>query len=469
MACASGGGSAAGPVPSATTTAPLTASPSPTAPAKATPSPRSTPTRVAAATTEPPAQPAVPSCPSYTPADPQRPVLTVDVTVDGRTVTGKERVVFTPERPITELVFRLWASAPRPTKAGSATTLTSVQVDGTRRAFTRPAPTLVRIPWTGAAGTPITIDLAFQITLPVGANDRFGNRGTTSWFASAFPLLAWERGRGWALEPATSAFAEATTSEQMRLARLTVRHAPGLRVLATGRVLSEDATTTVTSAPAVRDVAVAVGAFRTIRLDGPVPVLVGVAPGVNDDPGVVGREVVRSMQVHEKRFGPFPYGQLAVAVLPDIRGGIEYPGAILLGAGQADDATVSHEVAHEWFYGLVGNNQGRDPWVDEAFATYAEALDRGTGPSYRKSSIPPDGIGNVGEPMTYWEGRPSYYRSVYIQGAAALLRARSLAPQAFDAQLRCFVATNAHRIATPADVARALPMAVPVLRTVGAF
>ena len=33
-----------------------------------------------------------------------------------------------------------------------------------------------------------------------------------------------------------------------------------------------------------------------------------------------------------------------------------------------------HEVAHEWFYGMVGDDQFRDPWLDEAFATYAEAL-----------------------------------------------------------------------------------------------
>ena len=35
-------------------------------------------------------------------------------------------------------------------------------------------------------------------------NDRFGHRGTTAWFGSGLPLLAWERGRGWAVEPATS-------------------------------------------------------------------------------------------------------------------------------------------------------------------------------------------------------------------------------------------------------------------------
>jgi hypothetical protein len=282
-------------------------------------------------------------------------------------------------------------------------------------------------------------------------------------------MLAWERGRGWATEPATSQFAEASSSEELRIARLTVHHAVGLKVIATGTVVLENATTTVTTAPTARDVAVAVGAFRTVTLGGPVPVLVGVAPQVPDNPTVVARELVRAMRAHVARLGPFPYGRLAVAVLPDIRGGIEYPGAILLGTGQDRDATASHEVAHQWFYGLVGDDQARDPWVDEAFATYAEALDRGTAIRYQTATIPADGMGRTGRPMTYWEGRASYFRSVYVQGAAALLRARAANPRAFDAQVRCYVARNAHRIATPADVAASIPMAVPALRRAGAL
>jgi hypothetical protein len=156
-------------------------------------------------------------------------------------------------------------------------------------------------------------------------------------------------------------------------------------------------------------------------------------------------------------------------VLPDVRGGIEYPGAILLGTRQDRDATASHEVAHEWFYGLVGDDQARDPWLDEAFATYAEALDRGTGPTYLAAKVPPDGVGRTGRPMTYWEGRPSYFRSVYLQGAAALLRARAASPAAFDAQVRCYVARNAHRIATPADLAAAIPLAASRLKRAGAL
>ena len=440
-----------------TVTAPAP-SPTPSPAAATTPPPASaTPTPTATvATTPSPATALPPDCRTYAAPDPQRPVVTADVTVDGRDVTGTERVVFTPDRPVTELVLRLWGAAPRPAAAGGVMALTSARVDGRVVAVTKEAPTLVRLPYKGSAGRAVTVDLAFTLRLPVGADDRFGNRGTTSWFASGLPMLAWERGRGWATEPATGNFAEASTSEVFRLARLAVHHAAGLTVLSTGAVASETPTVTVSSAPAVRDVSVTVGAFRTADLAGPVPVRVGAAPQVPDDPAVVGREVVRAMRAHVARFGPFPYQRLVVTVLPDIGGGIEYPAAIQLGSRQDRDATVSHEVAHEWFYGLVGDDQARDPWVDEALATYAEV-------------IPADGQGRTGAPMTYWEGRRSYFRSVYVQGAAALLRARRADPQGFDDQVRCYVARNAHRIATPDDVARSVPLAVPALRVAGAL
>ena len=38
------------------------------------------------------------------------------------------------------------------------------------------------------------------------------------------------------------------------------------------------------------------------------------------------------------------------------------------------EATVVHEVAHQWFYNLIGNDQVLYPWLDEALAQYATGL-----------------------------------------------------------------------------------------------
>jgi hypothetical protein len=397
------------------------------------------------------------------------------VAFSGGTVTGTERIVFAPDLAIREVVLRLWAAAPRPAKAGGRVDVGTTKVNGIAVTSRRSSPTVLRIPATVPAGASVTVDVAFTLHLPTGINDRFGHRGTTAWFGSGLPLLAWERGRGWALEPATAAFAEASTSEAMELTSLTVKRAKGLNVIATGVQVAEDGTTAKFRARSVRDVAVAVGRFRVAHATaGDVPVVVGVAPGLTDDAAATARELARAIRAHAARFGPFPYERLAVAVLPDIGGGIEYPAAILLGKGQTKDATASHEVGHEWWYGLIGDDQARDPWLDEAFATYAEALDRGTGPSYLRTTIPAGGKGKTGQPMTFWESRQSiYFRSVYIQGAAALLRARAASgAAAFDNAIRCHVRRNAHRITTPADLRESLknlPAAIRELRAAGAL
>ncbi len=424
------------------------------------------------------AAPAALPCPTrYAAPDPSRPVLTADLTVDGRTVRSRQRFVFTPDLATGEVVLRLWAAGPRSRGAGGAVTVSRVVINGVARATRRPAPTLLRVPLAGRAtvGRAMTIDVDSVVRLPVGANERFGARNGVSWLAGGLPLLAWERGRGWATEPETRSFAEAVTSESVRLDRLAVTRPAGLTVLSAGTPVSDDGRTAVFRSASVRDASVAVGRFRTARTTaGSVPVVVGVAPGVPDDPAKVAAELARAVRSHAARFGPYPHERLVSAVVPDLTGGIEMPGMVLLGKGQASgDPTASHEVAHQWWYSLVGDDQARDPWLDEAFATYAEALDRGTGGTYERMTVPADGRGRTGAPMTYWDGRSSYYRSVYVQGAVALLRARrAVGAAAMDRALRCHVARNAHTLTRPADVEaslRHLPAALAELKEVGAL
>jgi hypothetical protein len=122
--------------------------------------------------------------------------------------------------------------------------------------------------------------------------------------------------------------------------------------------------------------------------------------------------------------------------------------------------TTPHEVAHQWFYGLVGNDQGRDPWLDEGLASYAEFRHEGTIGAAQSRSIPAEAAGRAGEPMTYWETRQgSYYRGVYVQPAAALAGLGDL--DLVDCALRLYVAANAWRIARPADLLDALAVVLP--------
>jgi hypothetical protein len=223
--------------------------------------------------------------------------------------------------------------------------------------------------------------------------------------------------------------------------------------------------------PVARDVSVAVGEFGTASATtaGGTEVTTGVLPGAD----VAARELtgwtVAAIDELEARFGPFPYATLTVPLLPDEGGGIEYPSSILL-AG-ADQLVLLHEVAHMWFYGMVGDSQFRDPWLDEAFATYAESVVFPASGDATAQVL--DTPGEVGAAMDQFDTAGGYVRQVYAKGGAALLAAREAAgAEAFDAALRCYVDANAWTIATPDDVARALqglPAALDVLTAAGAL
>ena len=74
--------------------------------------------------------------------------------------------------------------------------------------------------------------------------------------------------------------------------------------------------------------------------------------------------------------GQYPYKQLTIVDSYITAGGIEYPNIVMINDLAIDDRqlaiTVIHEMAHQWFYGLLGNNQTRYGWMDEGFATFYE-------------------------------------------------------------------------------------------------
>ena len=90
------------------------------------------------------------------------------------------------------------------------------------------------------------------------------------------------------------------------------------------------------------------------------------------------RIIERSIQDFEKMeswVGPYPYTVFTVvdlATIGPVGSGMEYP--LLINTVQnADLETVmDHEIAHQWFYGILGFNETKEPWLDEGFASYYE-------------------------------------------------------------------------------------------------
>lgn len=80
-------------------------------------------------------------------------------------------------------------------------------------------------------------------------------------------------------------------------------------------------------------------------------------------------------QVMNALFGKYPYSDFSVIQGGD--GGMEYPMCtMILGHGDFDGqlGLIAHESFHNWYYGVLGTNEGKYPWMDEGFTSYAEHI-----------------------------------------------------------------------------------------------
>jgi hypothetical protein len=424
-------------------------------------------------------------CPAgYAEPDPNRPkiTLTFDISDDLATVTGTEQVRFVPDMPVHELVFRLTANGPTAYPQGNSLTITNATADpgGDPYRFERAGAAagsqggvlVVPLGREVGAGEQVSVTVAFTLKLAAASFERFGRTRDVAWFGSGQPLFAWERGVGWHREALAKWVGESATSEAADI-DLTVTAPKDATVLTSG--VQEPAADADGGkrrwhavAHTARDVSVAAGDLRTTTATaGGTTITLGAPP--DEDAQLTMRELQRAVTELSKLFGPFPFPALNVTLLPQRGGGIEYPGSILLFG--SDPMVDVHETAHQWFYAMVGDAQSRDPWLDEAFATYAEERVNNDGPRGEDGPGPP-GTGTVGHGINDFPTADRYYAAIYGDGAAALNAARKAAGAArFDAALRCYINANAWRIARPRDVATALaalPAALQVLRKAGA-
>ncbi|MED3501943.1 M1 family metallopeptidase [Brevibacillus agri] len=86
-----------------------------------------------------------------------------------------------------------------------------------------------------------------------------------------------------------------------------------------------------------------------------------------------------SLEYFQKTIGPYPYKQLDI-VLDE--SGMEYPGIVTANSinGSSSIGTdalrrmVVHEIAHQWFYGIISNDPFTDAWLDEGITELAAGM-----------------------------------------------------------------------------------------------
>lgn len=87
---------------------------------------------------------------------------------------------------------------------------------------------------------------------------------------------------------------------------------------------------------------------------------------------------------YNNRFGRYPYTEFDIVSTPMLAKGVEYPGIVAISQKLYDpdaivsglpssimlESVIAHEVAHQWFYNVVGNDQVDEPWLDESIVQY---------------------------------------------------------------------------------------------------
>ncbi|MGW1158667.1 M1 family metallopeptidase [Streptomyces sp. NPDC002519] len=390
-----------------------------------------------------------PAAPSYT--------VSLSSNASGTVWTGHESATFTnaSSTPLSEVYLRLWdnyhgtCSTP-PITVSNVTggTAGSLSVNCTALKIDLPTPL--------AQGQTAAIGFDLGITVPSGA-DRFGHDGAFSFIGNALPVLAVKDGAGWHLDPYTNN-GESFYSLAADF-RVTLDHPSTLLVPATGSSSdtpgSSGRTITTATASKVRDFAWAAGPFSKISGTSAAgtPVNVYSVSGISSASAQSMLATAKTaVDTHGSRFGAYPYGELDAVIDNNFWfGGMEYPGFVL---DLVSTTALTHEIGHQWWYGIVGDDEYNSPWLDEAFTDYATDLAQNkTGTNCWNSVSWASSAEKITNSMAYWDAHSSRYSTViYGYGKCALhdLR-RVLGDSAMAQLLKSYAASHWYGVSTTAE------------------
>lgn len=94
---------------------------------------------------------------------------------------------------------------------------------------------------------------------------------------------------------------------------------------------------------------------------------------------------VDAVNTFSSLFGDYGKNSISVVRTPFVYGGMEYPQIVYVSDsldGSLFEEAIIHEVAHQWWYSAVGNDQINDAWMDEGLSEYSVTLFYENNPSY---------------------------------------------------------------------------------------
>jgi hypothetical protein len=343
----------------------------------------------------------------------------------------------TMDSPLDELVLMLW---PNDQQYQADMVAGPIQINGHLVDFEEESGGVVlRVPLEVElqSGESLTVSLPFSIEVKGSIRDqrrRFGITHGVLMAPTFYPLIPRLIEGKWQVEVPPEG--GDTTNSDVSLYQVTITASEELDLIASGveidrKLLRDKQKSVVFVTGPMRDFAFAAGSLEKLTdVVNDVTLNAWVLPENYSSGMRLLNAAKMQMEFLHDLVGPYPYTELDILDTPCAFGGIEYPGLIYICSvsdGYFID-TVVHEVAHQWFYGVIGSDQISEPWLDEAAATYWQILyyenaaneDRATsqlnqyrswisGPDTRDAPI---GLG-IGD----YDSSGDYYTVVYYKGA----------------------------------------------------
>ena len=87
---------------------------------------------------------------------------------------------------------------------------------------------------------------------------------------------------------------------------------------------------------------------------------------------------IDAIKTFNDMIGKYPYNQISVVKSNFVYGGMEFPNLVLISDKIEEQSeynyVIIHEIAHQWWYGVVGDDQYNHAWIDEGLAEYSTLL-----------------------------------------------------------------------------------------------
>lgn len=230
-------------------------------------------------------------------------------------------------------------------------------------------------------GQALGLSMDFTVTVPTSDPAGYAQlaymQGVMS-LPNVYPLIPVYDDQGWNVEVAPE-YGDAVYSD-VAYYTVQVTAPPTLTLIASGSCAGPSGAWTCTAAP-MRDIMLVLGQEyqRASQVVGSVQINSYFYPQHRESGARALEVAADAVTVYSGLFGPYAYAELDVVETPTYAGGIEYPGLVVIGdrlyrGSSRLEWVVAHEVAHQWWYAVVGNDQVDEPWLDEALAQYSALL-----------------------------------------------------------------------------------------------